>query len=379
MQYRKFGKCDFEVSALGFGCMRLPILDGDDSNINEEEAVKLLRHAIDNGVNYVDTAYPYHKGNSEIFVGKALKDGYREKVKLATKCPVWLVKSYEDFDKYLNEQLEKLQTDHIDMYLLHALGKDRWEKLKELNVFKFLEEAVKSGKVKHVGFSFHDELPVFKEIADAYDWDFCQIQYNYMDTEYQAGEEGLKYAAARGMAVIVMEPLKGGKLAKTPPKEVQELWATADAKRSPADWALRWIWNRPEVTLLLSGMGEMEQVVENIKIAHDSLPNSLTQAELDLVSKVEKKYNELIKVNCTACNYCMPCPFGVNIPRNFALLNESSMYNDVNGYSHAYNNFMAVENRANKCEECGVCETKCPQNLPIREHLKEVHAALGRA
>jgi predicted aldo/keto reductase-like oxidoreductase len=379
MQYRKFGKCDFEVSALGFGCMRLPILDGDDSNINEEEAVKLLRHAIDNGINYVDTAYPYHKGNSEIFVGKALKDGYREKVMLATKCPVWLVKSYEDFDKYLNEQLEKLQTDHIDMYLLHALGKDRWEKLKELNVFKFLEEAVKSGKVKYVGFSFHDELPVFKEIADAYDWDFCQIQYNYMDTEYQAGEEGLKYAAAKSMAVIVMEPLKGGKLAKTPPQEVQELWATADAKRSPADWALRWIWNRPEVTLLLSGMGEMDQVVENIKIADDSLPKSLTQAELDLVSKVEKKYNELIKVNCTACNYCMPCPFGVNIPRNFALLNESSMYNDVNGYSHAYNNFMAEENRANKCEECGVCETKCPQNLHIREHLKEVHAALGRA
>lgn len=377
MQYRKFGKHDFKVSALGFGCMRLPFLDEDDSKINEEEAIKLIRYAIDNGVNYVDTAYPYHKGNSELLVGKALKNGYREKVRLATKCPVWLVKKYEDFNKYLDEQLEKLQTDHIDMYLLHALSKERWEDLKKLNVFKFLEEAVQSGKVKYVGFSFHDELPVFKEIVNSYNWDFCQIQYNYMDTDYQAGEEGLKLAASKGMAVIVMEPLKGGKLAKNPPQEVQALWNTAEVKRSAADWALRWIWNHEEVTLLLSGMGAFDQVVENIKIADNSIANSLNKEELELVDKVKDKYNELIKVNCTACNYCMPCPFGVNIPRNFALLNESSMYNDINGYSQAYNNFMAENDRANHCKECGVCETKCPQNLPIRQHLKEVHAALG--
>ncbi len=377
MQYRKFGKHDFKVSALGFGCMRLPFLDEDDSKINEEEAIKLIRYAIDNGVNYVDTAYPYHKGNSELLVGKALKNGYREKVRLATKCPVWLVKKYEDFNKYLDEQLEKLQTDHIDMYLLHALSKERWEDLKNLNVFKFLEEAVQSGKVKYVGFSFHDELPVFKEIVNSYNWDFCQIQYNYMDTDYQAGEEGLKLAASKGMAVIVMEPLKGGKLAKNPPQEVQALWNTAEVKRSAADWALRWIWNHEEVTLLLSGMGAFDQVVENIKIADNSIANSLNKEELELFDKVKDKYNELIKVNCTACNYCMPCPFGVNIPRNFALLNESSMYNDINGYSHAYNNFMAENDRANHCKECGVCETKCPQNLPIRQHLKEVHAALG--
>jgi predicted aldo/keto reductase-like oxidoreductase len=377
MQYRKFGKHDFKVSALGFGCMRLPFLDEDDSKINEEEAINLIRYAIDNGVNYVDTAYPYHKGNSELLVGKALKNGYREKVKLATKCPVWLVKNYEDFNKYLDEQLDKLQTDHIDMYLLHALSKERWEDLKKLNVFKFLEEAVQSGKVKYVGFSFHDELPVFKEIINSYNWDFCQIQYNYMDTDYQAGEEGLKLAASKGMAVIVMEPLKGGKLAKNPPQEVQALWNTAEAKRSAADWALRWIWNHKEVTLLLSGMGAIDQVVENIKIADNSSSDSLNKEELELVDKVKDKYNELIKVNCTACNYCMPCPFGVNIPRNFALLNESSMYNDINGYSHAYNNFMAESDRANRCKECGLCETKCPQNLPIRQHLKEVHAALG--
>lgn len=379
MQYRKFGKCDFEVSALGFGCMRLPFLDGDEGKINEEEAIKLIRHAIDNGVNYIDTAYPYHKGNSEIVVGKALKDGYREKVKLATKSPVWLVKKYEDFDKYLNEQLEKLQTDHIDMYLLHALSKERWDKLKELNVFKFLENAIKEGKIRHAGFSFHDELPVFKEIVDSYDWDFCQIQYNYLDTNYQAGDEGLKYAAEKGLAVVIMEPLKGGKLAKNPPEEVAVLWGKSPVKRTPAEFALRWIWNHKEVTLLLSGMGAMDQVTENIKIADSALVNSLSEEELRLIGQVKSKYNELIKVDCTGCNYCMPCPFGVNIPRNFAIYNESSMYNDLEGSSTAYNKFMPDKERADICKECGACETKCPQHLPIRQHLKEVHAALGRA
>jgi hypothetical protein len=378
LQYRKFGKFDFKVSSLGFGCMRLPYLNGDDGNIDEKEAIRLIRYSIDNGVNYIDTAYPYHKGNSEIIVGKALKDGYRDKVNLATKCPVWLVEKYEDFHKYLDNQLEKLQTDHIDMYLLHALSKERWEKLKELNVFKFLEEAVISGKIKHPGFSFHDELPVFKEIVDSYDWDFCQIQYNYMDTNYQAGTEGLKYAASKGMAVIIMEPLKGGKLAKNPPKEVQDIWNKAPIKRSPADWALRWIWNHEEVTAILSGMGEIEQVIENINIAENSLPNSMNSYELNLVNEAKNMYNKLIKVDCTGCNYCMPCPFGVNIPKNFALYNESSMYNDIKGYSFAYNNSLSKEAKANNCQECGLCETKCPQNISIREHLKEVHSTLNQ-
>jgi predicted aldo/keto reductase-like oxidoreductase len=379
MQYRKFGKHNLEVSALGFGCMRLPVFNGDDSNINEEESIKMIRHAIDNGINYIDTAYPYHKGQSEVLVGKALKDGYRERVMLATKSPVWLVKTFEDFHKYLDEQLEKLQTDHIDMYLLHALGKDRWDQLVKLDVFRFLKEAVDSGKVRYVGFSFHDELPVFKEILNSYDWDFTQIQYNYMDTEYQAGKEGLELAASKGIAVVIMEPLKGGKLAKTPPEEVSAIWDEASVKRSPADWALRWIWNHEEVTLLLSGMGEMPQVSENIKIAEDSLPNSMTQEELKLVKEVEKKYNELIKVNCTGCNYCMPCPFGVNIPRNFTLLNAASMYNEHAVNSGKYNDVAFEKDRASACKECGICETKCPQNLPIRSHLKETHAVLGRA
>lgn len=377
MQYRKFGKHNIKVSALGFGCMRLPFLNGDDSQINEEYSIKQIRYAIDNGVNYIDTAYPYHKGKSEIVVGKALKDGYRNKVYLATKSPVWLVKTFEDFHKYLDEQLEKLHTDHIDMYLMHALSSERWENLKRLNVFKFIEEAKSMGKIKYAGFSFHDELPLFKEIIDSYDWDFCQIQYNYMDTEYQAGTEGLKYAAAKNMAVVIMEPLQGGKLAKNPPEEIKSIWGKSDIKRTPAEWALKWVWNHPEVSLLLSGMGDMAQVEENIKISNDALPGSMSKSELKLVEDAKNKYFDLVKVRCTGCNYCMPCPFGVEIPRNFTLLNMSSMYNDIENSKKAYIS-MIEKSRANFCKECGVCETKCPQNLPIRRHLKEVHISLGQ-
>jgi uncharacterized protein len=376
MKYRKFGKCDFKVSALGFGCMRLPIINADEKQIDVEKAIPLIRYAIDNGVNYIDTAYPYHKGNSEIVVGKALKDGYREKVKLATKLPTWLTNSYEDFDKYLNEQLEKLQTDHIDMYLLHALDKERWDKLLELNIFKFIESALNDGRIKQIGFSFHDKLDTFKEIVDAYDWDFCQIQYNFLDDNYQAGTEGLEYAANKGMAVIVMEPLKGGRLSKTPPISVKELWSKTEALKTPAEWALRWVWNHPEVTTVLSGMNSMEQIIENMKTAETALPNSLSEKDLALINNVKSQYNELIKVQCTACGYCMPCPAGVDIPRNFAILNEASMYNEYDRQSHVYNSDLALKQRAVSCVECGKCETLCPQHLEVRKHLKKVNEGL---
>lgn len=373
MKYRKFGKYNFEISALGFGCMRFPTIDGDEGRIDEDKAISMLRYAIDNGVNYIDTAYPYHKGTSEITVGKALKDGYRDKVMLATKCPVWLIKTQDDFDTYLNEQLEKLQTDHIDMYLLHALSKERFNNLKNLQFDKFLDKAISDGRIKYAGFSFHDELDVFKEIVDSYSWSFCQIQYNFMDTNYQAGSQGLKYAASKDLAVVIMEPLKGGKLAKTPPKEVQEVWNNSDIKRSPAEWALKWIWNHPEVTTILSGMSTMDQVVENINIADTATANSLTSHELELVDIAKAKYNQLIKVDCTACQYCMPCPFNVNIPGNFSLYNSAHMYNDAKNLSKLYNENTPENNRAGSCKECGACEAKCPQKLPIRKHLKEVH------
>lgn len=377
MQYRRFGKCDFEVSALGFGCMRLPVIDNDEGKINEEEAIRIIRYAIDNGVNYIDTAYPYHKGQSELVVGKALKDGYRERVKLATKYPSWLANSYEDFDKYLNEQLDKLQTSSIDMYLVHSLTKSRWEKLKELGVLRFLDEALKDGRIKYAGFSFHDDKETFKKIVDDYNWTFCQIQYNYMDENYQAGTEGLEYAADKGLAVIIMEPLKGGKLAKTPPAKVQAIWNKSNVKKTPAQWALNWIWNRPEVAVVLSGMGTMEQVVENMQTASEAYPDSLTRDQLDLISEVKEAYKSLIKVDCTGCSYCMPCPAKVDIPENFELYNHGVMYDDIENSKKAYFRFLGEENRASACVKCGKCETVCPQHLSIRKHLEEVHSALG--
>ena len=267
MQYRPFGKLDWKVSALGFGAMRLPILENDSSKIDEAEAIRMIRYAIDEGVNYIDTAYPYHGGASEPLVGRALQDGYRERVRLATKLPIWLVESPADFDKFLNEQLTRLQTDHIDFYLLHGLNKTNWPKMQSLNVINWLEQARASGRIRHIGFSFHDSVDVFKQIVDGYDhWDFCQIQYNYMDIERQAGTEGLKYAAARGLGVIVMEPLLGGRLVE-PPEVVQEIWDSAPVKRTPANWALQWVWDQPEVPLILSGMSTMQQVEQNVASA----------------------------------------------------------------------------------------------------------------
>ncbi|AOT69131.1 aldo/keto reductase [Geosporobacter ferrireducens] len=378
MQYRKFGKEGFDVSVLGFGCMRLPILDGDDSKIHEAEAISMLRKSIDLGVNYVDTAFFYHKGNSERFVSKALADGYREKVYLATKLPVWLTNSYEDFDKYLNQQLKNLDTDWIDCYLLHGLHKEVWEKIKNLEVLDFLDAAKKDGRIKYAGFSFHDEVDLFKEIADAYDWDFCQIQLNYTDTAYQAGIEGLGYANDKNIPVIIMEPLKGGRLTINPPDDIMTLWAQSEVQRTPAEWALRWVCNQPEVTLVLSGMSTMEQVEENIKIVEDAYPNTLTEADLKIIDAVKEKYQQMIKVNCTGCEYCMPCPVGVNIPRNFTLYNDVFMYNLIDPSIQTYNNWLKENERASACAACGKCMEVCPQNIDIIEHLKDVHKTLSK-
>jgi predicted aldo/keto reductase-like oxidoreductase len=253
---------------LGFGAMRLPLMSVDTSEINEPEAIKMIRYAIDNGVNYVDTAYPYHQGQSEILVGKALKDGYRGNVRLATKIPSWLVESYDDFDKFLEEQLSKLEIDYIDYYLIHGLYKATWPKIKDLGVFEWAEKAKNEGKIKNLGFSFHDEYELFEKILDdSQHFDFCQIQLNYMDTNYQAGLKGLKLASEKGLAVVIMEPLKGGKLAVTPPQEINEIWAKSEMSRTPAEWALQWLWNLPEVSVVLSGMSEMWHVEENLKYA----------------------------------------------------------------------------------------------------------------
>jgi len=375
MQYRKFGSYDFKVSLLGFGAMRLPILDNDESKIDEDKAIEMIRYAIDYGVNYVDTAYPYHQGNSEYLVGKALKNGYRERVKLATKNPVWLVEKYDDFERFLDEQLKKLDVDYVDMYLMHALNKDRWEKLKELNVFKFIDDMLAKGKIKYAGFSFHDEKPVFYEIVDSYNWDFCQIQLNYRDVNYQAGVDGLKYAASKGLAVVIMEPLKGGKLARVP-KRIKDIFDASGRNWTPVEWAFRWIANFSEVSTILSGMNTLEQVKENVEIMDRLLPNSLTEEELKIINQVQQTFDSLAVINCTACGYCMPCPNGVDIPRNFAIYNEAFMYDDWEGSKNAYNRFLPETQRAYQCVQCGECEPKCPQNLPIIELLKKVDREL---
>jgi len=378
MQYRDFGKLRWQPSALGFGAMRMPVLDKDSSKIDEPEAIRMMRYAIDHGVNYVDTAYPYHGGNSEGVVGRALQDGYREQVKLATKLPCWLVEMAEDFDRLLNEQLERLQTDHIDFYLLHALNKDSWAKIQKLNILGEAEKALADGRIHYLGFSFHDEFEVFEKIVDGYDgWTFCQIQYNYMDTEYQAGARGLQYAYDKGLAVVVMEPIRGGQLALAPPPPILELWNTTARKRAPADWALQWVWNQPQVSVVLSGMSTMEHVEQNVASAGESGPDTLTDAERELIERVRDRYQELIPIDCTKCEYCLPCPEGVAIPRILTMYNEAVMYNTPDKARWAYNNFIKEEERADQCAKCGECEEKCPQGIEIMEWLEKIHKVLG--
>ncbi len=369
MKFRKFGEKDFKVSALGFGAMRLPINNNDYSDIDEDEAIKMMRFAIDQGVNYIDTAWPYHEGNSEIVVAKALKDGYRDKTKLATKLPVWLVEEKSDMDKYLDKQLSKLDVEYIDFYLLHALDADRWKKLKRLNVFEWVEKIKAEGKIKNIGFSFHGEYDTFKDIVDSYNWDFCQIQYNYLDTEYQAGRKGLHYAYDKGIAVVVMEPLRGGALAAEPPAKAKKIIDHSEWDRTTADWALQWLWNQPEVSTVLSGMSTMQEVKQNIVSANNSNINKLSEEELDIVESISEEMRG--PVTCTRCSYCMPCPNDVNIPENFYLYNEANVYDKYQDNKEKYHK-MNKKNRAESCVECGQCEDACPQKLPIMKLLADV-------
>ena len=374
MQYRPFGKLDFKVSALGFGAMRLPVTSGGYGRVDEPEAIRIMRYAIDNGVNYIDTAYGYHGGMSEGVVGRALLDGYRAKVSLATKMPHWHVKENSDFERLLNEQLDKLQTEVIDFYLLHSLGAESWKAMCALDVLPWLEKARASGRIRRLGFSFHDNLAAFKEIVDGFAWDFTQIQYNYIDIENQAGTAGLKYAAERGLGVVVMEGLLGGRLVN-PPAAIQAIWDGSPIRRSPADWALQWLWNQPEVSVVLSGMSSMQQVVENLASADASEVNHLSADELARVDQVRRQYNDLCQIPCTACDYCQPCPNKVKIPYIFELYNSASMYNVLDDAKREYAQ-MAMEERADMCLDCDECEAKCPQHIPISAWMPTIHSAL---
>ncbi|MGI6643453.1 MAG: aldo/keto reductase [Bacillota bacterium] len=372
MQYRKFGKHDVQVSALGFGLMRLPILRDDPSKVDEKKTEEMVDYAIGQGVNYFDTAYVYHRGESEVVIGKILRKGYRERVHLATKCPSWIIETAQDYDKYFGIQLERLQTDHIDMYLLHALDKRRWPKLLKAGAFEFLDRAKSDGRIRFAGFSFHDDLGTFKTIVDSYDWDFCQIQYNYLDEEFQAGTQGLKYASERGLAVVIMEPLRGGRLAQNLPPEVQAVWTKAEPARKPADWGLRWVWNHPEVSVVLSGMGEMWQVVENVNTAKSALPNSLTPEELSVYEGAKDAFRSRIRIGCTGCEYCLPCPQMINIPEWFQSYNYACMLGTLSSFGNDYERMRTDYGDLADCAKCGQCEEACPQSLAIRDHLDEI-------
>lgn len=378
MKYRPFGKLDWQASALGFGCMRLPTLGDDSGAIDETLAVPMLHRAIDAGVNYIDTAWAYHREQSEVFVGKALSGGHREKVHLATKLPSWLITTRADMDRFLDAQLERLQTDHLDFYLLHTLNARFWQNYKDLNVFDWAERKMAEGKFRHLGFSFHDTYEVFEDILNGYDnWTFCQIQYNYMDINYQAGQKGLHAAADKGLAVIVMEPLRGGRLAKNPPPPaVAQVFARSGRDWTPANWALQWVWNQPEVSLLLSGMSTMEQVEQNLVSADNSNPGSLTREDLAVIDQARQARESLAPVPCTHCEYCLPCPSGVAIPSVFEFYNTALMYDERQRGQNAYKNDIPDENKADCCVECGTCETLCPQDIEIIAWLKKSHAYL---
>jgi predicted aldo/keto reductase-like oxidoreductase len=380
MQYRRFGKLDWKVSALGFGAMRLPVVDGNQAKIDETEAIKMIRHAADNGVNYIDTAYMYHMGQSEILVGKALKDGYRQKMKVVTKLPARMIVKAEDFDRILDEQLKKLDIDMIDFYLLHGLDKAGWTKIRDFDVLNWAEKQMAKGKFGRLGFSFHDEFPVFKEIIDSYDdWVLAQVQYNYMDENEQAGRKGVEYAASKDIAVVVMEPLRGGKLAKDPPPApVVKVIESAKPKMRGVEWALQWVWSQPEISMLLSGMSTMEQVVENLQIADRSRPGLFKAPELEVIRQIQEAYRSLSPIPCTACRYCVPCPNKVEIPRIFQIYNDAIMYDDIQTGKFMYNGpfGIAQDQRADQCTQCEECLEKCPQKIDIPGWLEKAHEAL---
>ncbi|MBP3594143.1 MAG: aldo/keto reductase [Lachnospiraceae bacterium] len=367
MEFRTLDKLGIKTSLLGFGCMRFPTTA--EGKIDEVRAEQMLDEAYAAGINYYDTAWPYHNGESEPFVGKIMKKYPRESFYFATKLPCWNVKEREDATRIFHQQLEHLQSDYVDFYLLHALNRGSFNQMKDLGVIDDMVELKNQGKIKYLGFSFHDGYEAFEEILTYRDWDFCQIQYNYMDTNEQAGDKGYALCEKLNVPIVIMEPIKGGALASYAP-EVEDMFKAVRPEKSIASWALRWVASKPQIKVVLSGMSTEEQVKDNL----DTFGNfeALSEKEFETVENVVKEVKSRIKNGCTACRYCMPCPFGVNIPRNFAVWNNYGMYNNAGSAKWRYFHEMKEEERADKCMSCGACEDACPQKLPIREHLAQV-------
>jgi hypothetical protein len=370
MNYRKMPKSEDKLSVLGFGCMRFPTTK--DGKIDEAQSLAMLHEAYRAGVNYYDTAWGYHDEGSEPFLGKFLSQIDRNKVFVATKLPCWLVKTRADMDDFLEKQLERLQTDHIDYYLLHALNKKTWKNVHELGVLDFLEQAKASGKIRYAGFSFHDDYDTFASIVEAWDWDFTQIMLNYLDTDYQAGLKGFRLAVSKNMGVISMEPLRGGKLVHHIPPEVEEVWESAKNTQSPVQRALSWVWDKPECTLLLSGMSTLEQVRQNIELSQKAEANVISEAEQSVYSKAREAYLARIPYLCSECRYCLPCPYGVNIPANLGQYAEALMFEDYKNSKAAFLSFIPEKMRANQCVECGECLSKCPQHIDIPKWMQTI-------
>lgn len=389
MKYRTMGSLDWQVSALGFGCMRLPTRRINKLRAKTDESIELIRYGIDKGINYIDTAWLYHLGDSEKIIGEALKEGYREKVYLVTKLPIFMVRNSKHFDKYLKSQMKRLQTDYLDSYLFHALNEGQFKKVKTLKLIEKMEAAKNEGLIRSIGFSFHDTLPVFKEIIDYYPWDITQVQYNYVDTSVQATSEGLTYAHSKGIAVVIMEPLKGGALVN-PPQEVMNILNSSETKRTLVDWALQFLWNKPEISMVLSGMNSKKMIKENCKSADQSGINSLSFKEENVIREISELYRQKIVVPCTACNYCMPCPEGVNIPQNFACLNNVSLetsrfrrFTARRAYRKLTSSKKNVDvnnpnGNASLCTKCGSCIQKCPQKINIPNELEKLKKVLGK-
>ncbi len=377
MVYNRFGKISERVSRFGMGCMRLPQRKDEKGNdvIDEEESIRMIRHAADEGVNYFDTAYAY--SGSEDVLGKALEGGYREKVMIATKCPLSEIKGYSDYQRVFDESLRRLDTDYIDAYLFHCLDRKGWEKVKSTNGTAFMEEMKKRGKIKAAGFSFHAENELFREIIDAYQWDMCLIQLNILDSEHQAGVKGLRYAGQKGIPVAVMEPLKGGLLGSEPPEEVTKLLDSYHEKRSLAEWCFRWLYSQKEVKVILSGVSTMNQLKDNIRIFSDANTDVMSRSDEELVKQVKDIFSTKVKVGCTNCGYCLPCPNGVNIPEIFKIYNDSSL-SGWSEFGRVFYDLIAVSNGkdASRCTQCRHCEKRCPQGLPIAALMEEAHEAM---